>query len=62
MDNEKKIYVYADFLTYKNYPVGVLHVSSSKGKEFYSFEYDNGETGGDGWNRPHLFHLFCSFF
>ena len=40
MDNEKKIYVYADFLTYKNYPVGVLHVSSSKGKEFYSFEYD----------------------
>lgn len=40
MDNEKKIYVYADLLTYKNYPVGVLHVSSSKGKEFYSFEYD----------------------
>lgn len=40
MDSEKKIYVYADFLTYKNSPVGVLHVSNSKGKEFYSFEYD----------------------
>lgn len=36
MDSEKKIYVYADFLTYTNRPVGTLHVSNSKGKEFYS--------------------------
>lgn len=40
MDSEKKIYVYADFLIYTNRPVGTLHVSNSKGKEFYSFEYD----------------------
>lgn len=40
MDNEKIIYVYADFLPYHNELVGKLYASGAKGREFYSFEYE----------------------
>lgn len=40
MKNEKKIYVYADFLEYDNELIGVLYESGEKGREIYSFEYD----------------------
>ncbi|MCR4611949.1 MAG: type II toxin-antitoxin system HipA family toxin [Lachnospiraceae bacterium] len=40
MEGEKKIYVFADFLKFKNELVGTINVSSVRGKEFYSFEYD----------------------
>lgn len=40
MSNEKMIYVYADFLPYHNELIGILYASGSKGREFYSFEYD----------------------
>lgn len=38
MDNEKIIYVYADFLGYKNDLIGKIYISQVRGKEFYSFE------------------------
>lgn len=41
MDKEKNIYVFADFLSYHNELIGTVHVSQTKGKEFYSFEYDD---------------------
>lgn len=41
MKSEKVIYVYADFLPYHNDLVGRLYVSGAKGRENYSFEYDN---------------------
>lgn len=41
MDNEKIIYVYADFLGYKNDMIGKIYISQVRGKEFYSFEYDD---------------------
>ena len=40
MDSEKKIYVFADFLSFHNEFLGTVHVSQTKGREFYSFEYD----------------------
>ena len=40
MDNEKEIYVFADFLTFSNELIGKIYVSRVRGKEFYSFEYD----------------------
>lgn len=40
MNDEKVIYVYADFLTYHNELIGKLYASGTKGREFYSFEYD----------------------
>ena len=40
MDNENKIYVYADFLSYNKELIGTIYVSQTRGKEFYSFEYD----------------------
>lgn len=39
MDNEKIIYVYADWLPYTNDLVGQLYVNQTKGKELYAFEY-----------------------
>lgn len=41
MKNEKMIYVYADFLSFHNELIGKLYVEGTKGKEFYSFEYDS---------------------
>ena len=41
MNNEKTIYVYADFLSYRNELIGKLYASGTKGREFYSFEYDS---------------------
>ena len=40
MDKEKKIYVYADFRPFHEDFVGTIYVSQTRGKEFYSFEYD----------------------
>lgn len=40
MENEMKIYVFADFLTYQNDLIGIIYVSQTRGKEFCSFEYD----------------------
>ncbi|MGN0483600.1 MAG: type II toxin-antitoxin system HipA family toxin [Lachnospiraceae bacterium] len=40
MSDEKIIYVYADFLSYHNELIGRLYASGTKGREFYSFEYD----------------------
>ena len=42
MDREKKIYVFADFLSFKNELTGMIYVSQTRGKEFYSFEYEQG--------------------
>lgn len=41
MDNEKIIYVYADFLSYHNQLVGKLFISQIRGTEVCSFEYDS---------------------
>lgn len=40
MDKEKMIYVFADFLPFHNELIGTIYVSQTRGKEFYSFEYD----------------------
>lgn len=40
MENEKKIYVFADFLPFQNELIGTIYVSQTRGKEFYSFEYE----------------------
>ena len=40
MEEEKKIFVFADFLLFHNEFVGTIYVSQTRGKEFYSFEYD----------------------
>lgn len=37
MDREKKIYVFADFLSFKNELIGTIYVSQTRGKEFYFF-------------------------
>jgi serine/threonine-protein kinase HipA len=42
VNEEKTIYVYADFLSYHNELIGQLCASGNKGREFYSFEYDVG--------------------
>ena len=40
MQKEKKIYVFADFLPFQNELIGIIYVSQTRGKEFYSFEYE----------------------
>ncbi|MDD6656940.1 MAG: type II toxin-antitoxin system HipA family toxin [Lachnospiraceae bacterium] len=40
MENEKKIYVFADFSPFQNELIGTIYVSQTRGKEFYSFEYE----------------------
>lgn len=40
MDKEKKIFVFADFQPYHEEIIGTTYVSQTRGKEFYSFEYD----------------------
>ena len=40
MDKEKKIFVFADFQPYHEEIIGTIYVSQTRGKEFYSFEYD----------------------
>lgn len=40
MEKEKTIYVYADFLPFHNELIGTIYVSQTRGKEFYSFEYN----------------------
>lgn len=40
MDKEKKIFVFADFQPYHEETIGTIYVSQTRGKEFYSFEYD----------------------
>lgn len=40
MNNEKKIYVIADFDSINEVLIGILYVEQVRGKEFYSFEYD----------------------
>lgn len=40
MEKEKTIYVFADFLPFHNELVGTIYVSQTRGKEFYSFEYE----------------------
>ncbi len=42
MNDEKTIYVYADFLSCQNELIGRLYANGGKGREFYSFEYDSG--------------------
>lgn len=48
MKDEKVIYVYADFLSHEKELIGKLYVSSAKGREFYSFEYDPKWMLGEG--------------
>ena len=40
MDKEKKIFVFADFQPYHEEIIGTIYVSQTRGKECYSFEYD----------------------
>jgi len=40
MEKEKRIYVFADFLEFDKELVGTIYVSQTRGKEFYSFEYE----------------------
>lgn len=40
MNDEKTIYVYADFLSYHEELIGKLYAQGSKGREVYSFEYN----------------------
>lgn len=40
MEKEKNIYVFADFLHFENELIGTIFVSQVRGKEFYSFEYN----------------------
>lgn len=40
MEKEKIIYVFADFLPFHNELIGTIYVSQTRGKEFYSFEYE----------------------
>ena len=40
MEKEKAIYVFADFRPFHNELIGTIFVSQTRGKEFYSFEYD----------------------
>ena len=40
MDKEKKIFVFADFQPYHEEIIGTIYFSQTRGKEFYSFEYD----------------------
>ena len=39
MEKEKVIYVFADFPPFHNELIGTIYVSQMRGKEFYSFEY-----------------------
>lgn len=41
LDNERIIYVYADWLPYDKELIGTLYVSRIKGKELFSFEYSD---------------------
>lgn len=47
MEKEKKIYVFADFLPFHYDLIGTIFLSQVRGKELYSFEYDQKwlETG-----------------
>lgn len=40
MGKEKEIYVFADFSPFHNDFIGTIYVSQTRGKEFYSFEYE----------------------
>lgn len=40
MGNGKKIYVFADFLSFYNEQIGVIYIQQTRGREFYSFEYE----------------------
>lgn len=40
MNKEKSIYVFADYSSFHNEFIGTIYVSQMKGKEYYSFEYD----------------------
>lgn len=40
MERERKIYVFADFLSFNDELIGTIYVSQTRGKEFYSFEYE----------------------
>lgn len=40
MEKEKRIYVFADFLGFDKELIGTIYVSQTRGKEFYSFEYE----------------------
>lgn len=40
MEKEKAIYVFADFNPFRNEFIGTIYVSQTRGKEFYSFEYE----------------------
>lgn len=40
MEKEKAIYVFADFRPFHNELIGTIFVSQTRGKEFYSFEYE----------------------
>lgn len=40
MEKEKAIYVFADFRPFHNELIGTIYVSQTRGKEFYSFEYE----------------------
>lgn len=40
MDREKNIYVFADFQPFHNELIGTIYVSQIRGKELYSFEYN----------------------
>ena len=41
MEEDKVIYVFADFLDHNNELIGRIYISQTRGKEFYSFEYED---------------------
>lgn len=53
MERERKIYVFADFLSFNEELIGTIYVSQTRGKEFYSFEYEQSwiEKGLRYWIR-----------
>ena len=42
MEKEKAIYVFSDFGSFHNELIGTIYVTQTRGKEFYSFEYEQG--------------------
>ncbi|MCD8076246.1 MAG: type II toxin-antitoxin system HipA family toxin [Lachnospiraceae bacterium] len=40
MEKEKRIFVYADWEAYENEPIGTIYVTQSRGRELFSFAYE----------------------
>ncbi|MCC8101525.1 MAG: HipA N-terminal domain-containing protein [Clostridiales bacterium] len=40
MEKEKRVFVYADWEAYENEPIGTIYVTQSRGRELFSFAYE----------------------